>query len=314
MKTQLILRLRYPFPCSVSPHAPFVENEVQKWIEEYTCLPKALLNRYRHSRFGGLGPRFFPQASLDRLIPLSRFFLWIFAHDDFFGPWSPGELRQISQEALAILEGESVVRNNEIMKQLALFSSELVSYVTPVWRKRFIEHMADYFKAMEDEQSYNHGKLIAYPSVESYMVLRTRTSAMFAVTDLLEIAMNRILPPFVLDHPDIQRLILLTNRFTAWSNDCLSLARERGLEATNLVLIIQHANKCSLEEAIEATIAQHDHDIQAFMTIRSSLPDFGVWQQAVEEYIQGLEWMAAGHLDWYNYTMRYEESSAERVI
>ena len=106
MKTQLILRLRYPFPCSVSPHAPLIENEVQKWIEEYTCLPETLLDRYRHSCFGGLGPRFFPQAGLNRLIPLSRFFLWIFAHDDFFGPWPPGGLRQISREALAILEGE----------------------------------------------------------------------------------------------------------------------------------------------------------------------------------------------------------------
>lgn len=314
MNTALISRLRYPFSCRINPHAAFIENEVQQWIEEYTCLPQMLLNRYRSSCFGGLGPRFFPQAGLDRLIPLSRFFLWVFAHDDFFGPWPPEKLRQISKEAVAVLEGAPVAGNNEIMKQLKCFTLELAPYTTPAWQKRFIEHMADYFSAMEDEQCYNHRKSIAYPSLESYMALRTRTSAMLPVVDLLEIAMDKILPAFILNHHGIQRLVMLTNRFTAWSNDCLSLAREQGIETTNLVLIIQHANKCSLDEALEATIIQHDKDIQEFMAIRSSLPGFGAWQQAVEEYVRGLEWIAAGHLDWYNYTKRYEERSTDRVI
>ncbi len=313
MQPELLNRLRYPFAAKMNPHASSITDKAQDWIKEYTCLPGNMIHRYKQSRFDLLGPLFYPQASLERLIPLSRLLMWFFPYDDFLGPQPLAELHETSRKAVAILAGEPVVIDNDIMQQLKVFSSEIAIYAIPHWHKRFINNMADYFSAVEEELQYNFKKNLLYPGREQYMALRLRTSAVFPLVDLLEIATDRILPDAVLNHPSIHRLIVLANRLMAWFNDCISSKREHGIESTNLVLIIQHETKCTLEEALVATIEQHDQDIEEFMHIRSSLPDFVDLQAAVETFIQGLEWMIAGHGQWYSYTRRYAETGQDRI-
>ncbi|MCK7557802.1 hypothetical protein MKQ70_23445 [Chitinophaga sedimenti] len=50
----------------------------------------------------------------------------------------------------------------------------------------------------------------------------------------------------------------------------------------------------------------HDSDVDRLMELSDSLPDFGVYNLVVQDYVANLQFMISGYLDWtLNYTGRY---------
>ena len=76
----------------------------------------------------------------------------------------------------------------------------------------------------------------------------------------------------------------------AWQNDFYSLRKELGLdtELMNLILVLKEVNKMSLEEAVNEAKRIHDADVAEFVALHENLPDFGVHQQQVYDYILSL--------------------------
>ncbi|MCW3464509.1 terpene synthase family protein [Chitinophaga nivalis] len=292
-------------PPKLHPLAADAEQQVQEWINAMTGLPPSFLEKYRHAAFGILTAGLYPQCTAAQLMMFSRYILWIFMHDDFFGPMPPAAIQASSEEAIRILRGASSL-DHPIMQQLAILQQELVPYVDAAWQERFIQHMSDFFTSIAIERGYNYNPSLTYPSLDTYLALRLQSTASFTLIDLAQVAAAQLMPDALLHHPDISRLTILANKATGWTNDYFSFAKEENLETTNLIFVLQHTCQYSREEALAATIRQYNEVILEFKSVLNRLPDFGDQQSLVENYIQGLKWVISGHLNWYSYTKRYQ--------
>lgn len=128
------------------------------------------------------------------------------------------------------------------------------------------------------------------PSLEYFKILREYSVNMYPYLYWADIEIGFVLPEVIDKHPVIQRLRALTSRIEAWQNDFYSLRKELGLdtELLNLILVLKEGNKISLEEAVNEAKRIHDADVAEFVALHENLPDFGVHQQQVYDYVLSL--------------------------
>jgi hypothetical protein len=147
----------------------------------------------------------------------------------------------------------------------------------------------------------------AVPDLETYLVMRRLTNALQTDTCLIELAEATRLPPDVFKHQHLQRLMQASENIVAWGNDIVSLAKEMQCgDVHNLVLVLQHAYGCSLQEAVHRATAMHNAELQVFLDLESRLPSFSA---AVDRnlacYVAVLHARMRGSLDWASTSGRY---------
>ncbi|WP_449398431.1 hypothetical protein [Chryseobacterium wanjuense] len=65
----------------------------------------------------------------------------------------------------------------------------------------------------------------------------------------------------------------------------------------NIVKVIQHEKNISLKEACLEDLRLHNEDLKEFVKLQSSLPDFGIWQDAVVNWVHYMSMVLSG---WKN--------------
>ncbi|SHL57721.1 terpene synthase family protein [Chryseobacterium polytrichastri] len=310
MKSQ-IPSLEYPFELKINPHIDSLEQKVTLWIDEYSCLPESLRKRYKKSNFGKFTARFFPNSSPELLIIISRWALAAFAFDDLYGSCPLHELKIESQKVIDILNGDSLFSDeNEIFKQFRIARDELLPIVTPEWMERFINDHHSWFEGMFEETVYSYKESITYPSLAEYISLREKVSGGKILCDFLEISTDFIMSDNDFSKPITQKVRQLLTLMISWFNDIHSVSWElERNEATNLVLVIKNERKCSMEAAYEEAIQIHNNDLNEFIKITESLPDFGKYNDDFKRYIHNAELFLKGQELWYfGGTERYSQS------
>jgi hypothetical protein len=75
--------------------------------------------------------------------------------------------------------------------------------------------------------------------------MRPHTGGLYTDIELIELTEGITLPLIVRQHPHLQRLVLITNNVVCWSNDIISLQKERAhRDMHNPALIYQHHYAC----------------------------------------------------------------------
>jgi hypothetical protein len=172
--------------------------------------------------------------------------------------------------------------------------------VTPEWMERFTDDHQFWFDGMFEETLYSYKETTIYPTLEQYVSIREKVSGGRTLCDFLEICSDFIMPEEVVSHPTIQRIRQLITYMLSWFNDIHSVPWElERNEATNLVLVIKNERDCSFEEAYEEAIKIHNNDLAEFIRIRQHLPDFGIYNEAVERYVHNGELFLKGQELWY---------------
>ena len=96
-------------------------------------------------------------------------------------------------------------------------------------------------------------------------------------------------------------------------NDLLSLNKERQAgEQHNLVLVLQREFNCDLTEAIAQTHAWIDARLNAYLAARVRLLEAHAQVSGIESYVQGIENLMRGSVDWSMETSRYRPASDGR--
>ncbi|MDQ0592358.1 hypothetical protein QFZ37_000727 [Chryseobacterium ginsenosidimutans] len=300
MKSQ-IFSLDYPFELKVSPYVESIEQKVTLWIDDYTCIQESLRKRYKKSNFGKFTASFFPFADSDMLIIMSRWILAAFAFDDLYGSYPLDELKKQCQKVIDIFKGNSSYADeNEIFKQFTIVRDDLLPLVTQEWMERFIYDHQFWFDGMFEETHYSYKETTIYPTFEQYVSIREKVSGGGTLCDFLEICSDFIMPKEVFSHPTIQRIRQLLAFMMSWFNDIHSVPWElERNEAMNLVLVIKNERDCTFEEAYEEAIKIHNNDLAEFIKIRQNLPDFGMYNAAVERFVHNAELFLKGQESWY---------------
>ena len=100
-----------------------------------------------------------------------------------------------------------------------------------------------------------------------------------------------------------------TNNVVCWVNDLYSLRKElaRG-EINNIVVVVQHARHCTLQEAVNHVCTMVETDVRLFMETEQLLPSFSPRiDQDVRKYLIDLRGLMHCKLDWEHETPRYSQ-------
>lgn len=293
----------------INPYADWMVNQTNQWIDsDYQIFSQPARERYKQMNIGTLTALCFPRvASYPHMEPLARWILWGIMLDDYYEPCIVREFQVIRQHIISILEGNQPAKqDNGIYHMAATMRDNLLALMPPHWMKRFIKHQDTQFEGMILESPYKKDK--RFPSLAEFMVIRELSVAIYPMLDLLEVQNGMALPDDIVMHLTIRRLGTLATRITAWLNDFYTLPKEllRENDTINLVLVLKHEHNISLEEAHAEAMRIHNADLEEFILLQAVLPDFGIFNAAVANYIKDMGLFLQGQKTWYiKYTTRY---------
>ncbi|RBL88497.1 terpene synthase family protein [Chitinophaga flava] len=304
-----VTALQYPFPCATNPHAAEVESKIGGWIKaHYDFLPEKVKKKYMHTGVGLAAGCMFPRADIHQLTAICRFYLWAFIVDDSFEYASVEEIHRIQDKSMPVLKGHDVLPDSALNHQLLILRRELMMFASESWMNRFCRNLEFYFEGVVMEIPYR--KDLCFPSFETFYDIRERSVNVHPLVNLAEAITGISLPDNIAYHPVMQEIAQLTCRILACCNDLLSAFLEKGHDVLNLVLMLEHNKKCSLKEAYHEALQIHDKDVTRMWELKNNLPDFGIYTETVNAYIENLELMIRGHLYWTQlYTERYKSNN-----
>lgn len=299
--------LQYSFTHQLNPNAEAMEAVIRTWIEtDYNWLPDKMKFKYGKTGMGHCGGCIFPHASLAQLTAICRFFIWAFTVDDIHELSEPAEIDRVRRISLEALRYGNFTSDEEIFNSLPKMREELLAVGSPHWLDRFCNSLDRYFDGLKEEVEYRVPQV--FPDFETFISIRMKAVNVYSMTHLCEAITGTTLPDYVVQHPVIDRLEQLACSIQAWSNDYFSAHLEKGNDVMNLVLIIENEKGCSLSEAYLEALAIHDADADEFVSLTQQLPDVGIWNRAVAQYVENLQLMIAGNLYWtLNLTERYKK-------
>ena len=306
-----------PFIPRVNPFLPEAEDRHLGWMRGTGLLSSADAEaKYRMWSPAEVGARWFYLAQGDDLALGCDVFGWFFAFDDQFdGPLGrhPEEVAAAVQRTAAVLDGESgsAGTGHPLVAAFADLWRRERAGMSPAWRERAVRHWKQYLHAHAAEAA-NRAQEV-WPSLPDYLELRYRTGFMPPLLDLIERIWHSELPAPVYDSPELRLMRYVTNQNINIVNDVLSLDKEEAQnDQHNLVLVIEHHQRCTRHEAIAKSRRMVDEWTRTFSRTEPAIADVcdrldvPVTDRInVYGYIEGLRTAIRGNYDWCAQTDRY---------
>jgi hypothetical protein len=311
MMTGSLPALHYPFDMNGealrNPLEQAIEDDISRWIDhEYLFLTEARRTYYKKCRFGMISSCFYPKASYEALTLGARLVTLLFIHDDYTDDLGIHQLRPFLRKSEAIMTGHPVpCEKGDMLYQFGLFRDALQPLVPEDWMRRWNNHLNYFYEGMIMERYFPAGH---YPSIEHYTLLREHLIGMYIYQDIVELYMLSFMPYALLTHPYVRELRRIAALIIAWCHDYYSVSKEIAMGQTmNLVLVIRHEYRCSLEDAYAEAARIHDEAVNAFLRLKENPPDFGAHNDLFSEYADHLQRMFKGNHLWHLCSGRYNK-------
>ncbi|MFP3832875.1 terpene synthase family protein [Chryseobacterium sp. SIMBA_028] len=301
---------RYPFPTLKNPYAEQLQEITEnQWIDgEYLWLYEQnpdLRKKYKKTKTAHIAAQWFPTATPERFRPICRLMLWTLYNDDLYEESEPEDIGYVHAQSIAVLKGEVSGENSGIPlgKMLATLRLELLQFIPEESIFRFTQMISKYFLGLETELKYKKNK--TYPSVSECIALRENSICLYPFLQLTEVETGVTLPPEIHAHPVIQRLQALACHLVTFFNEVQSVIKDEATGSIyyNIVKVIQNEHQMSLKEACLEDLRLHNKDLKEFLELQASLPDFGIWQEAVVNWVHYMSMVLSG---WKNISTKLD--------
>ncbi|MFD2033972.1 hypothetical protein ACFSKL_04165 [Belliella marina] len=310
MTAHMLSQFHYPFPMLKNPHAAALQEITDnEWIDgEYLWLYQDAPDtrkKYKKTKTAHIASQWFPTASPERLKPLCRLMLWTLYNDDLYEEGTPEEIGYVHTSSVAVLTGEISATEAKIPlgNMLASLRQELLQFIPQESIVRFADMISRYFAGLKMELTYKMNK--TYPTVAECIALREDSICLYPFLQLTEVETGIVLPPEIHQHPVIRRLQALACHLVTYFNEVQSVGKDEATDSIyyNIVKVIQHEHKISLEEACLEDLRLHNEDLKEFVMLQASLPDFGEWQDAVVNWVHYMGMVLSG---WKNISTKLD--------
>lgn len=295
-----------PFVSAINPHAADVERESIIWAGSHGLIRSADVRRFYKLQYGILMGRAYPQACRDALQVIADWNTWLFLLDDQCDEAGIGKqpeaLSRLHRGFLEILHGAAPgAQATPAAYALADLRRRLAQLAQPGWLDSFIRQVERYFAANIWEASNRLQRKM--PTSADYFQHRPWTGGLDMYFHFIALAQRK--PALYRQSYALQRLAQHANNVVCWSNDIFSLEKEaRSGDVHNLVLILQHESRLTLQSAVDLVAARHNQEIHSFLALDSSVPS----DIDARWFVDGLRcWMRA-NMDWSAATLRYRPS------
>lgn len=304
MKQKDVPILQYPWPYEIGPFSQLFYEEQNSWLDtDYQFMSESTRTKYKKHGLVEAASYMFPAANTrEQVRPLARFMVWLTLCDDYHELCPVDKFTEVRDRIMDIMMGDQP-RPDDIglMRQVALSREEFLPYVNENWLQRWTKSFYNYTTyGIMEETPYKLKK--EFPTLSNYLLIREYSIAMYPYGDPVEPSINYMVPDAISEHPVIKRLKMLMCRIIAIQNDFGSIEKELAVdtEFLNIILIIRHQYKVSLEEAIAEAMRIHDEYVKEFVELQNSLPDFGPEQKNVERFVHNVALMISGLGAWYH--------------
>lgn len=294
-------KFRYPFPVLNNPLASQLQEITDdQWIDgEYLSVYKdnpELRKKYKKTKTAHIAAHFFPTASEERFKPICRLMLWAFLNDDLYEESDAGTIEYVRTQSIAILNGEIKASQSTIPlgEILASVRQELLELIPQEFMLRLSQMINRYFIGLEKELMYKKSK--KFPTIAECIAFRENTVCLYPFLQLITVDLEVVFPSEIHEHPVIQRLQALTCRMSIFFNEVQSVVKDEATESIyyNTVKVIQNEHRISLEEACVEALRLHDDALEEFIRLQASLPDFGIWHDAVVNWVHHMSLTLSG--------------------
>ncbi len=310
--------LHYPFPAAHHRCADSVDTRTLAWADQFNLLPsESAVRRLRAARVGWLAAVLAPTVASHTLQLLSDWTFWAILWDDLCDhpqmQQPPVQVAQWSQTLLAILCGtQAPDPESPLACSIGDLRQRLLHAATPSHVDAFIATVDAFFAGCRWEvtnRSMGH-----MPDVATYLPMRRHASGMATALELVMCVEPIRVPLAVRAHPQVQHLQDLAITIVCWANDLLSLPKELACgDVHNLVVILQHAEQLSLQDAVTRVAAWHDAAVCDFVAAERALPAFAPAVAApLQRYLMLLRSFIRGNLDW-SLSMSDRYHTTERI-
>lgn len=296
--------LHYPWPYQIGPFAESFYEEQNNWInEDYQFMSEATRTKYKRHGLVQAASYMFPAVTtMEQLRPIARFMVWLTLYDDYYEVCPVKELAGIRDHIRDVMTGAPVKPDDiGLLRQVALSREEFRPYVNDDWLERWAQSFYDYTTyGIMEETPYKLGR--QFPTLHNLLLIREYSISMYPYGDPVEPSINFIVPDPLSKHPVVLRLKMLMCRIMAIQNDFASIEKELAVdtEVLNIILVIRHQYKVSLEEASAEAMRIHDSYVEEFVEMQNNLPDFGPHQKDMERFVHYMTLMISGLGAWYH--------------
>lgn len=307
-------QFKYPFPTLKNPNADQLQEITEnQWIDgEYLWLYENnpdLRKKYKKTKTAHIAAQWFPTAPVERFKPICRLMLWTLYNDDLYEESEPNDIENVRAQSIAILNGEISAAASTIPLGAMLTSlrQELLQFIPEESIFRFSQMINRYFIGLQTELKYKKNKI--FPTITECIALREDSICLYPFLQLTEIETGIVLPPEIHEHPVICRLQALACHLVTYFNEVQSVVKDEATGSIyyNIVKVIQNEQQISLKEACLEDLRLHNEDLKEFVQLQASLPDFGIWQDAVVNWVHYMSMVLSG---WKNISTKLARYNA----
>lgn len=294
---------KYPWSYFIGPFAESFYDEERQWIDtDYTFMSGPTRERYKRHGLVQAASYMFPAAkTMEQLRPIARFMVWLTLYDDYYEVCPVDELEHIRDHIMDVMLGKAPEEGDiGLIRQVAKSREEFKPFVSDYWFERWAQNFYRYTTyGIMEETPYKLSK--QYPTLDNLLLIREYSISMYPYGDPVEPSIGYIVPRHVSEHPVIERLKMLMCRIMAIQNDFASLEKELlvDTELLNIVFVLQHQYKISLEEACAEAMNIHDVYVEEFDRLYRNLSDYDFYNEEVERFVYHMILMITGLGAWY---------------
>lgn len=320
MNKFLLPNLYCPFPSQINQHVDVLEDYALEWVMRFNLLKnESTYQRLSKSKFFLLAAGAYPYSQLEELKIANDLLNWVFIWDDQCDLSDLGKqpevLKGFHHRFLEILNGAQLT-NNDIPLGYALsdLRERMLRKMSQEWFLHFVHGFEEWFHGYEQEASIRVQDII--PDVSTYITLRRSSVGVNIFLTLTEMCHQLTISDFLRNHDVMKTLKLMTGHIIAWSNDIFSAFREMASgDVHNLVIVLNHQQQISLEQAIKNVAILHDLEVINLMNLEASLPSLGEGLDSeFAKYISGCHAWIRSNLDWYSHSGRYQNIESLELV
>ncbi|KAK4446887.1 isoprenoid synthase domain-containing protein [Podospora aff. communis PSN243] len=259
------------WPNEISPHYAHlqttIEAKIQQWIDPADALVRLKARKVNLPLFCAI---WYPRSSLDRLLTMAWFSMWLFLWDDVIEDTAipssssalsaQGKITSLHDRALAYVEYHlglvpATIEPETPTKYCTLFKHagvELQRDCTVRERRGFYEEVERYMRAVEVESEWVGRREL--PGVEEYWEHRLGTSSVYCYCALGEYMGAARLPQEMLESEEVRVMWYELNRHIVTMNDIVSLKKELNKSLHSLIPIIVNETGADLNSAVASLL------------------------------------------------------------
>lgn len=308
-RTLQIPDLYCPFDPAVHPEAASVHAETVAWARAMgLARDDQHVQALHKAKVGWLVARAFPVAGQMAALQIAADWITLFCLIDT-------HIESIHGQALSLVylkgllnvfrDGAPPLIVDPYANALRDLRERMIAVNVPTWVTRFGEQLERLFGAYVDEAKYR--QIAVVPEVAQYRKMREVSSGLYFGFRLGELTDNITLPPAVREHPTVRSLESKASLIVGLANDIYTVEKELAKgEVNNMVLVLMHEERISLEAAMMRAVEVHDAETREFIALARHLPSISPEVDVqLQRYVDVLSSMISGHRTWAIETARY---------